>query len=406
MGAYVTEVITGEAVVLDVPIARFPSRALALGIDVAVQLVALTALSGVAIAAGLDSGLDPAAVAALGLCVFVLVIVGYPVTFETLSRGRTLGKLALGLCVVSDDGGPERFRQALMRALAGVIEIWLTGGFLALVTSLLSRSGKRLGDIFGGTLVITVRLPRHPAATAPLSALPPVLAGWAATLELSGLSDATAETARQYLTRYYELTPAARAEFGQRIAAAVASQVSPAPPPGTTPPDYLSAVLAQRRGRDQARLSTQSPGPAQRYSAAPGPPDSQRPPAAVPAPPGRPAVASPPGSTALAPVPAGPATRGHLVTPGLAASSAAAAAPAPAVPAPAAPPAPWATPSAPVQATVPLDPASPAAPAGPVARDAPAAPTDPITPADSPRPADPPAPVDPHPAPGGFRPPR
>ena len=48
----------------------------------------------------------------------VLAIVGYPVIFETATRGRTLGKMALGLRVVSDDGGPERFRQALFRALA------------------------------------------------------------------------------------------------------------------------------------------------------------------------------------------------------------------------------------------------------------------------------------------------
>ncbi len=261
MGACVAEVITGEAVVIDVPFARFPSRAVALGIDLLVQLILLTALSGIAAAAGLNGGLDPAAVAALAVAVAAGVIVGYPVAFETLTRGRTLGKLAMGLRVVSDDGGPERFRQALMRALAGVVEIWATFGFLALVTSLLSRSSKRLGDIFAGTFVITVRLPRQPAATAPLSALPPALAGWAATLELSGLSDATAETARQYLSRYYELTPAARAQFGQRIAAQVARQVSPAPPPGTAPPDYLSAVLAERRGRAEASLAGPAPPP-------------------------------------------------------------------------------------------------------------------------------------------------
>ena len=167
MGACVAEVITGEAVVLDVPFARFPSRAVALAIDLAVQLILLAALSGVAIAAGLDGGLDAAAVAAIGLTVSVLIIVGYPAAFETLSRGRTLGKLAMGLRVVSDDGGPERFRQALMRALAGVLEIWLTLGFLALVTSLLSSSGKRLGDIFAGTFVITVRLPRQPPGHRP-----------------------------------------------------------------------------------------------------------------------------------------------------------------------------------------------------------------------------------------------
>ena len=252
------EVITGEAVVIDVPFARFPSRALALMIDIAIQLVLLFGLGGVALAAGAGGGLDAAAVAAISLTVSVLIIVGYPTLFETLSRGRSLGKLALGLRVVSDDGGPERFRQALMRALAAVLEIWLTLGFLALVTSLLSPGGKRLGDIFAGTFVITERLPGQRGTTAPMSALPPALAAWAATAELSGLTDATAETARQYLSRYYDFTPATRDEFGQRIAAAVAAQVSPPPPAGSSPPDYLSAVIAERRGRAHARMAGQT----------------------------------------------------------------------------------------------------------------------------------------------------
>jgi uncharacterized RDD family membrane protein YckC len=256
----VAEVITGEAVVIDVPFARFPSRTLALIIDITIQLVLLFGLGGVALAAGLGGGLDPAAVAAISLTVSVLVIVGYPALFETLSRGRSLGKLALGLRVVSDDGGPERFRQALMRALLGVLEIWLTLGFLALVTSLLSTGGKRLGDIFAGTFVITERMPGRLEPTAPMSALPPVLAAWAATAELSGLADATAEAARQYLTRYYNFTPATREEFGRRIAATVAAQVTPPPPAGTSAPDYLSAVLAERRNRAHARMAA-PPGP-------------------------------------------------------------------------------------------------------------------------------------------------
>lgn len=111
------EVITGEAVVIDVPFARFPSRTLALLIDIAIQLVLLFGLGGVALAAGAGGGLDAAAVAAISLAVSVAIIVGYPTLFETLSRGRSLGKLALGLRVVSDDGGPERFRQALMLSL-------------------------------------------------------------------------------------------------------------------------------------------------------------------------------------------------------------------------------------------------------------------------------------------------
>ena len=317
------EVITGEAVVIDVPFARFPSRALALMIDIAIQLVLLFGLGGVALAAGAGGGLDAAAVAAISLTVSVLIIVGYPTLFETLSRGRSLGKLALGLRVVSDDGGPERFRQALMRALAAVLEIWLTLGFLALVTSLLSPGGKRLGDIFAGTFVITERLPGQRGTTAPMSALPPALAAWAATAELSGLTDATAETARQYLSRYYDFTPATRDEFGQRIAAAVAAQVSPPPPAGSSPPDYLSAVIAERRRSGAAGVAAPMPGwparPAPTAPAArahpPGTPPAA--PAAVdpPVPPTTGDAPVPPASPAPPPADAAPLRPGGFLPP-------------------------------------------------------------------------------------------
>ena len=87
----------------------------------------------------------------------------------------------------------------------------------------------------------------------------PELAYWGAQLEMSGLTDQTAETARRYLARLPELTPAAQAELGERIAAAVRAQVSPLPPPGTPPVAYLSAVLAERRNREQARLTAAPP---------------------------------------------------------------------------------------------------------------------------------------------------
>jgi uncharacterized RDD family membrane protein YckC len=280
-----SQVVTGEAVVLDVPCARFPSRMVAIIIDMAVQLLVAAVVFG--IVASMASHMNPAAIAAIGIAAFVLIFVVYPTTFETLSRGRSLGKLALGLRVVSDDGGPVRFRQALWRASAALLEIWLLTGAPALICSLLSAKGKRLGDLFAGTFVIQERLPRRPGLPAALAVVPPPLAGWAQALELSGLNDQTAERASSYLRRFYELTPAARDELGQRIAAAVAAQVTPPPPPGTPPAAFLSAVLAVRRHREMARLTATQAG--NRDPGWPGAPAS---------PPGSPA---PRGVTAAAP---------------------------------------------------------------------------------------------------------
>jgi len=260
------EVVTGEAVVLEVPCARFPSRLAALAIDLLIQFVLLFVLFLIAGAGAAGSGLDTALTGALILTVLVLVIVGYPVTWETLTRGRSPGKFALGLRVAGDDGSPERFRQALVRGLVATVEIWALFGFPALACSLLSSRGKRLGDMFAGTFVLQQRLPaRRPLAAA--LAVPPELAPWAATLELSALTEQTAETARRYLSRMAELTPVARAELAERLAATVQAQVSPPPPPGTPAPAFLAAVLTERRNREQARLLG-----AQRPAAGPGHP--------------------------------------------------------------------------------------------------------------------------------------
>jgi uncharacterized RDD family membrane protein YckC len=251
----VDEVVSGEAVVIDVPVARFPSRTVGLVIDILVQQAVLLALN---LTIDLSAGLNAASAAAVALTSVVAVIVGYPVIFETLSRGKSLGKLAMGLRVVSDDGSPERFRQALVRALAGVVEIWMLFGSPALITSLLSAKGKRLGDLFAGTFVVQERLPRSYSHAAPM---PPMLAGWASTLELSALPDPLANAARDYLGRYWELTPEARYQLGERLAADVAARVSPPPPPGTPAPEFLSAVLAEHRTRqmrEQARRASGS----------------------------------------------------------------------------------------------------------------------------------------------------
>ena len=62
------------------------------------------------------------------------ITVVLPTTVDTLTRGRSLGKLAMGIRIVRDDGGPLVFRQSLVRALVGIVELWLTLGTVALIT--------------------------------------------------------------------------------------------------------------------------------------------------------------------------------------------------------------------------------------------------------------------------------
>jgi hypothetical protein len=191
---------------------------------------------------------------------FVTAGLGYPVLCETLMHGRTPGKMALGLRVVRDDAGPIGFRQAFVRGLIGFIVE--RPGFsmysAAVIASLANESGKRLGDMFAGTVVIQERVIAPNAVVVPM---PPPLAGWASTLDLSRLPDDLALSVRTFLARSPSMTDTARAELGNRLAAAVSAVVTPPPPPGTPGWAYLAAVLAERRQRAQAQHGIGYGGP-------------------------------------------------------------------------------------------------------------------------------------------------
>jgi len=236
--------VTGDAVVVDLRLAKLPSRAIAFLIDLVLQVGALVALTFLL---GATSGLADDVLAVVFVFVgTIAVVVGYPVAMETLTRGRTVGKLAMGLRVVRDDGGAIRFRHALARGLMAVVEIYLCFGAIAVITSLLSPEGKRVGDYLAGTVVVRERAPTSPTAQ---WWLPPSLQPWAASLDLTRLQPATALSARQFLVRAASLNDGARDALGRAIADDMFRQVSPPPPPGVGPEIFLNAVLAERSRR-------------------------------------------------------------------------------------------------------------------------------------------------------------
>lgn len=276
-----SQLVTGEAVALDLRPAALPSRLLAGLIDALLQLLVLLVLGALATAGSLN--LSAAAVDALGIVVIVAVLIVYPVTFETLLRGRTPGKAAMGLRVVRDDGGPIGFRQALVRGLAGAFleRPGITVFTAAVITSLLNDEGKRIGDLLAGTVVLRERVPVRGGLVA---GMPPPLAGWAAGLDLSGLPDGLALSIRQFVSRADQLTGSAREELGGRLVRAVTAAVGP-PPQGTPGWAVLSAVLAERRRRETDRLRTPAGTGAAppSYAAPPYAPPPSSPPAEPPA---------------------------------------------------------------------------------------------------------------------------
>ncbi|MEU3921178.1 RDD family protein [Streptomyces sp. NPDC029004] len=241
--------VTGDAVVLGLRPAKLPSRALAVAIDLVVVFAAYLMVSiGLAVA---TASLDEAAVMAVSIATFLLVLVGAPIAVETLSHGRSLGKLACGLRVVRDDGGPIRFRHALVRGAMGVVEILMSFGVIACIASLVSARGRRIGDVFAGTLVIRERVPASRGMVMPPP--PPWLMGRFSELDLSAVPDDLWLAIRQYLTRMRQLDPAVNWSMAVRLAGDLAACTGAPAPDGVPPAAFLAAVVNERQARDARR---------------------------------------------------------------------------------------------------------------------------------------------------------
>lgn len=248
-------IVTGEAVSLDLRAARLPSRLLASSIDLVIIFVVGYVLLLV-VGATLQNVLDTALLSAVLLVIFLAAILGYAVAMQVFNGGRTIGKLAIGLRVVRDDGGPVAFRQAFTRELVGLV-VEKPGPLFfapAVICSLLREDGKRIGDLAAGTLVISDRVAKV-GTNSSVAFMPPQLAGWAAGLDLSRLPDDVALRAREVLSRAATLRAGAREELGAAMVAAICEAVGP-PPPGVPGWAFVSAVLAERRRRDMVRLAT------------------------------------------------------------------------------------------------------------------------------------------------------
>lgn len=244
-----SQIVTGDAVLLDLRPARTPTRVLSDLIDILIMVL-------------LGWGWDyltatfmgsASAIEAVDLVGYVIVSFGYPIGFETLTRGRTPGAYIVGIQVVRDDGGTIRFRHALMRGLA----FWLvdysiyTGFLLGTIVSIANPQGKRVGDILAGTMEIRVRAPK---ASKALPDVPPELASWATHLEMSRVTDEEFAAARYALQREQLLRKEYRTSLMTHLAFQIARKTAPPAPAGVPPEVFLVTVLAENRRRASAKV--------------------------------------------------------------------------------------------------------------------------------------------------------
>lgn len=241
-----TGVVTPEAVVLELPTAGTATRAFARLVDLFLQAVLAVGLVYVAVPLARMGASE----AMLALAVAAIVLLVAPILTEILWRGRSPGKALFGLRVVGADGSPEAPRQAAVRGLVALVDIYASLGFLALVSSMLSASSQRLGDLAAGTVVLRESgrsTSRTPIAFHP----PPGMEQYVVSLDVRALEPEDFTLVRSFLLRVRELRADSRAELAHVLAEGVRRRIHHTLPGPIDPELWLVCVASAyqlRRG--------------------------------------------------------------------------------------------------------------------------------------------------------------
>ncbi len=262
-------IVTPEAVLLDVETAGFASRILAGLLDLTLQLVALfflTLLLSVAFVGDESGTLTAFAV------IFFLMLFAYPITFETLLRGRTPGKMALGIRAVTIDGAPIRLREATLRAMGGVVDKLLPpGGVTGALFVLLTPRHQRIGDLIAGTMVI--RDPeRFMVSPALWFSAPRGLEGYAETIDPTAITVEQYTVIRSFLTRGTALAPSVRGSIAVDLANRLAAAIRHTPPQWVPPEAFLICAMARYQRRNGPGRAAEMPVALWTGPGMPGPP--------------------------------------------------------------------------------------------------------------------------------------
>ncbi|GAA4265335.1 RDD family protein [Frondihabitans peucedani] len=244
------ELVTGEAVGLDLRPASFVPRLAGVAIDYATYVAVLVGLLLLLSLAAQRDLVDRSTGAALSVAIVVFSLVVIPTAVETVTQGRSLGKLAVGARVVRLDGGAITFRHAFTRALVGLLEIVATTGGVAVLVGLLNSRSRRLGDLLAGTYALNERPPKEGRV---VYEVPEALRGWARTADVARLPDSLARRLSSFLQQAPRMVPASRMRVAAGLAAEATRFVSPLP--ATDPETFVVAVSALRRDRESRALA-------------------------------------------------------------------------------------------------------------------------------------------------------
>ncbi len=149
---------TPEQIPLEFPLAGVGSRFLALALDTLIQLAAALLLGFVALlvfaAAAKTVPHQGIWVAAIFIFLAFGLQFGYFAFFEAVQNGQTPGKRQMHLRVIKDDGRPITAYDSVARNLLRIVDNLPGFYVVGILSILISRQNKRLGDFLAGTVVV------------------------------------------------------------------------------------------------------------------------------------------------------------------------------------------------------------------------------------------------------------
>lgn len=263
--AQTVDVETPELVVLTYTVAGVGSRVAAALIDYGICLLGYaTVLIGLT-SLGARTGFGDAARSAAwaGALLYLLlfaILWGYYVLFEGLADGQTPGKRLLRLRAVRDGGYSVTFGASAVRNLVRLLDMQplFTYG-VAIASVMLTKRGKRLGDLAAGTIVVREGLAARaaPTATRGRAGQTPE----SAVASVARLTNDEYAVLERFAERRADLTPDRRAALAEQIATRLAPALADVP--GATALSRLVALYeAERSARARGAVAIRETGAA------------------------------------------------------------------------------------------------------------------------------------------------
>jgi uncharacterized RDD family membrane protein YckC len=238
---------TPEQTSLEFPLAGIGSRFLAVALDTLLQIafyIVLGLIAALVATFGVSENLGKQWGIAILIFIAFTVQFGYFALFEALWNGQTPGKRWTHLRVIQDSGRPINAYDSILRNLLRIVDTLPSLYAIGIVTMLISRENKRVGDYAAGTVVILEKPLQGVGSiwsvAAPLGqALPAV-----PSVQLSLDELQLVET---FFERRMNLDPEVRRSMARQIAQRLGERLNV---PGESRPDpekFLEALAEQRR---------------------------------------------------------------------------------------------------------------------------------------------------------------